>query len=155
MQYADVSLGNGLRKLPPAPAGVVDLHYAPASDWLIWSNAGTAVLRDAWGRSHYYAMFHSVPAYRDDLQWQYHVYFKNPGGMKSPMIQRSVGMDGFPGEDCQTFYEAELPRPGLAELLAAGFAPAQARPADVRMVRSLCQPGQVLPNPTPGKKAIL
>ncbi len=155
MQYAETSLVKGLRALPPAPAGVVDLRYAPVSDWLVWPNAATAVLRDAWGPSHYYAMFHSLDAYRDDLQWQYHAYFKGPGGMKSPVIQRSVGMDGFPGEDCQTRYEAVLPSPGLLDALVSGLLEHRVPAAQVRQLESTCRPDQQLPNPTPEKKAIL
>jgi hypothetical protein len=155
MQYAETSLVKGLRALPPAPAGVVDLRYTPVSDWLVWPNAATAVLRDAWGPSHYYAMFHSLDAYRDDLQWQYHAYFKGPGGMKSPVIQRSVGMDGFPGEDCQTRYEAVLPSPGLLDALVSGLLEHRVLAAQVRQLESTCRPGQQLPNPTPEKKAIL
>jgi hypothetical protein len=156
MQFAETSLVKGLKQLPPAPAGIVDLRYSPASDWLIWPNAANAVLREAWdGRAGYYAMFHSVDVYRDDMQWQYHVYFKEPGGMKSPMIQRSVGMDRFPGEDCQTRYEASLPRPGLFDVWLAGIDTQRVPPAQVRLVASKCEPGQQLPNPTPEKKAIL
>lgn len=155
MQYAEISLIKGLKSVPPAPAGVVDLRYSPVSDWLIWANDANAMLREAWGRAHYYAMFHAIDAYRDDLQWQYHAYFKGPGGMKSPLIQRSVGMDGFPGEDCQSHYEAALPRPGLLDALTSGLLPASVGAAQVRLLTSTCRAGQQLPNPTPDKKAIL
>ena len=155
MQYAENSLVKGLKALPAAPAGVVDLRYSPVSDWLIWSNAGTGILREAWGKADYYAMYHSIDVYRDDLRWQDYTYFKNPGGMKSPVIQRSVGMDKFPGESCQTRYEATLPRPGPLDLLAGGLAPDRVRAAQVRQIESTCEPGQQLPNPTPEKKAIL
>lgn len=155
MQHAEVSLARGLKALPSAPPGIVELRYTPVSDWLIWSNAATGILREAWGQASYYAMFYSIDAYRDDMQWQYHAYFKNHQGMKSDIVQHSVGMARFPGEDCITRYEAVLPRAGLATLLLTAFRPGAVEPAQVRLVDSRCAPGQQLPNPMPDRKAIL
>jgi hypothetical protein len=155
MQFAEISLVNGLRPLPAAPAGVVYLRYWPVSDWVLWSNVSNGILREAWGSAAYYGIFYSVEAYREDVQWAYHAYFKGPGGMGSRVLQRSVGMDGFPGEDCQTRYEASLPYPGWLALLGAGFAPGKVPPAQVKLLDSKCVPGQSVPNPTPQKKAIL
>lgn len=155
MQHAEVSLARGLKALPPAPPGVVELRYAPVSDWLIWSNAATGILREAWGQASYYAMFYSIDAYRDDMQWQYHAYFKNHQGMKSDIVQHSVGMAHFPGEDCITRYEAVLPQASLATLLLTAFRADAVEPAQVRLVDSRCAPGQQLRNPMPDRKAIL
>lgn len=155
MQHAETSLARGLKALPPAPPGIVELRYSPVSDWLIWSNAATGILREAWGQASYYAMFHSIDAYRDDMQWQYHVYFKRHEGMRSDMVQHSVGMDRFPGEDCITRYEAVLPRAGLATLVLSAFRADAVEPAQVRLVDSRCAPGQQLPNPMPDRKPIL
>lgn len=79
MQQAEVSLIKGFKRLPPAPAGVVSLRYSPVTDWLIWNNSAGMVLREAWGRSDYYAVLHSLDVYRDDLQWQYHAYIRATG----------------------------------------------------------------------------
>ncbi len=153
-QYAEVSFSRGFSALPAAPAGIVDVRYSPPSDWLMWSNSAGMVLREAWGRSNYYAMFHSLDIYRDDLQWQYHAYFKTPGGLTSTLIQHSIAMDAYPGEDCISSYVAQLPQPHWLDLWLGGLASARVAPAKVTPLESTCASGRVLRNPTPQKKVI-
>jgi len=153
-QYVELSLAEGLAALPPAPAGLVDLRYSPVRDELIWTNVGAGILRDAWGKSHYFAMMHAVDVYREDLQWQYHAYIKDPGGLGLPVVQHMNAMDGLPGEDCISRYKAVLPQASWADVMLAGLSGDRVRPAAVTLVESGCEPGRVLPNPKPDKKVI-
>ena len=154
MQHAELSLVKGFKRLPPAPAGVVNLRYSPVTDWLIWSNSAGMVLREAWGRSDYYAMFHSLDVYRDDLQWQYHAYIRATGGLNSSLIQHQMSMDRFPGERCISTYEATLPPLGLLSTLAFAIAPDNTPAAQVQLKNSNCVDGQIMHNPQPDKKLI-
>ncbi|MBI2770779.1 MAG: hypothetical protein HYX47_14225 [Burkholderiales bacterium] len=154
MQAAEISLARGLKTLPAAPAGVVDLRYAPVSDWLIWSNSAGMVLREAWGRSDYYAMFHALDVYRDDLQWQYHAYIRATGGLDSALIQHSMAMDRFPGERCISTYQAALPQMTMLSVLMWAADPGAIPPAQVSPQGSQCEDGRVMPNPMPDKKLI-
>ena len=149
-QAAETSLVNGLKQVAPAPAGVVEIKYAPGSDWLIWTSAAGTVLQQAWGVSHYYAMFYSLDAYRDDMQWQYHAYIRQTGALKAPLIQNYLSMAGFPGEECTTRYEAALPS-SLPWLLLSGVFPAQAPAARITLLGTRCDKSYVMPNPNPGK----
>lgn len=154
MQHAEISLVKALAKHTPAPAGVVEVHYRPASDWLIWGNAGTEILREAWSRSHYYTMMHSVPAYKLDLMWGYNVYFKGSGGLGSSLVQHSLAMDKYPGEACYTQYQASLPQVGFWGTALAGIQPSRVQPAKVELLQSDCRPDRQLINPLPEKKFI-
>ena len=149
-QAAETSLLNGLKQMAPPPAGVVEIKYAPGSDWLIWTSAAGTILQQAWGVSHYYAMFYSLDAYRDDMQWQYHAYIRQTGALKAPLIQNYLSMSGFPGEECTTRYEAVLPSP-VPWMLLSGVLPAQAPSARIRLLGTHCDKSYVMPNPTPEK----
>ena len=152
-QAAETSLVNGLKQIAPARAGVVELRYAPRSDWLIWTSDAGTLLQQAWGVSHYYAMFYSVDAYRDDMQWQYHAYIRQTGALKAPLIQNYLSMSEFPGEECTTRYEAVLPS-SPAWLLLSGVLPAQAPAARITPLGTRCDKSYVMPNPTPEKLLI-
>ena len=149
-QAAETSLLNGLKQIVPAPPGVVEIKYVPGSDWLIWTSAAGTLLQQAWGVSHYYAMFYSLDAYRDDMQWQYHAYIRQTGALEAPLIQNYLSMSGFPGEECTTRYEAELPS-SLPWLLLSGVLPARAPAARVTLLGTHCDKSYTMPNPTPEK----
>jgi hypothetical protein len=154
MQQAEISLVKGFKALPPAPAGAIDLRYGPVSDWLIWSNSAGMVLREAWGLSHYYAMFHSLDVYRDDLQWQYHAYIRATGGLTSSLMQHQMAMDQFPGERCISTYEAVLPSLSLIGRLMLVLKPNEVPAAQVTFKATECVDGRIMPNPYPDKKLI-
>jgi hypothetical protein len=99
-------------------------------------------------------MFHSLDAYRDDMQWQYHAYMRNTGGLHSPLIQGYLGMRAFPGEDCVSRYEAVLPARGAAGVLGAGLWAGAVPPAQIAFLGTQCEKGRILPNPTPQKKLV-
>ncbi len=149
-QAAETSLVNGLKQMAPAPAGVVEIKYAPGSDWLIWTSAAGTILQQAWGISHYYAMFYSLDAYRDDMQWQYHAYIRQTGALKAPLIQNYLSMSDFPGEECTTRYDAALPS-SLPWLLLSGVFPTQAPAARITLLGTHCDKAYVMPNPSPEK----
>lgn len=149
-QAAEISLLNGLRQMTPAPAGVVEIKYTPASDWLIWTPAAGTILQQAWGVSHYYAMFYSLDVYRDDMQWQYHAYIRQTGALNSPLIQNYLSMSKFPGEECTTRYQAQLPS-SWRWLLLSGVMPSQAPAARIQLLGTRCEKGYVMPNPSPEK----
>jgi len=150
-QFSEISLRKALATLPAAPPGVVDLRYQPASDWLFWSSASNLLLREAWGRSDYYSMFHQTDDVRNDLMWQYHAFFLAQDGLNSAKIQHSMAMDGFPGVACWSRYEAVLPPAGWLALLAGGWFPGWVPAAHVRQLDADCQADRRMPNPTPWK----
>jgi hypothetical protein len=153
-QYTEISLTKGLKALPAPPAGVVSLHYVPATDWAIWSVNANLMMREAWGRSDYFGMFYAVDGYRDDLLWQYHAYVRAQGGLRSNLLQHMVAMHDFPGEDCVSRYDAKLPAVGWVSAWRSGLQPDSVPAAQVTAVDSSCKPGNMLPNPTPDKKII-
>ena len=154
MQYAEASLVKAFSALPAAPAGIVEMRYSPVTDWMIWPSAGTGILRQAWGSSAYYTLFYALDVYRDSMQWSYHTEFKNIDGLKSPLIQRSMGIQGFPGEECVTRYQAVLPKADGLDVWLAALMPWKVVPAQISLVASECRPGQTMPNPTPDKALI-
>ncbi len=153
-QYTELSLLKAFKMLPAAPAGIIEVHYKPVTDYLIWTNAAGVILRQAWGRSDYYAMFHSVPVHLADMQWAYHAYLKDTGLLDTPMMQNFNAMSNFPGEKCFSKYEAQLPQPSWFGVTFAGLSFDLVDPAVVTVTHSGCEPAYELPNPTPGKKII-
>jgi hypothetical protein len=153
-QVAELSLVKGLKSVPPAPGGIVEVHYAPISSWLVWTQSAGVILREAWGRSDYWPIFYSIGAYRDDMQWQYHVYVRDTGGLNSATLQHFFAMEDFPGERCVSRYRAVLPAHGVAAVLLSGIWPRSVQAATIVPVASECVSGRVLPNPTPDKKLI-
>ena len=153
-QYTEESLVKALKALPPAPAGIVELHYSPVTDYVIWTTSAGVVLRQAWGRSDYYAMFHSVPAYLADMQWSYHAYLQDPGLLQTQRMQNFYAMSNFPGERCLTQYEAQLPQPAWTDVVLGGVFPGRVEPARVVQTYSGCRADYRVPNPTPDKKLI-
>lgn len=149
-QAAETSLLNGLKQMTPAPAGVVEIKYTPASDWLIWTPAAGTILQQAWGMSHYYAMFYSLDVYRDDMQWAYHAYIRQTGALNAPLILSYLSMSKFPGEECTTHYEAQLPS-SWQWLLLSGVLPSRAPAAHIQLLGTRCEKGYVMPNPNPEK----
>ena len=140
--------------MPPAPAGIIEMHYTPVTDYLLWSSGAGVVLRQAWQRSDYYAMFYSVPAYHADLQWAYHAYLKDTGLQDSALMQGFLAMSAFPGERCLTRYEAELAQPSFWGVVLGGAFPNLVQSATLRLTYSACDAGYQVPNPTPEKKLI-
>jgi len=153
-QWVEISLLKGFQALPPAKPGIVDLRYQPVSSWLIWTASANVILREAWGTSAYLGFFHSLDAYRDDLYWQYHTYFIDKGVLQKRLLQNSAAMDGFPGADCYTKYQAEWPAATLLQMTLAGWFPETVPATSIRQLESSCQVGRVLPNPKQGKKVI-
>lgn len=153
-QAAEISLVGGLRTLPAAPPGVVDLHYGPGKDWIVPTGSASVMLAQAWGRWDYWAMFHSLAAYHADLQWQYHAYLRDTGGLRSPLIQGFFAMRSFPGEACLSRYQATLPAMRAAHVMVAGVWPQGVPAARIQALGSDCVSGRVLPNPTPDKVVI-
>ena len=154
MQFAEISLVKGFKVVPAAPAGVVDLRFSPAPDWLFWSSSGSLILREAWASSAYFAVFHQTDGWRDDLLWQYHALFLAPGGLSSALVQHSMAMDGYPGADCYSRYEARIPVPGSVEVWFSGWRQDAVPAAAVRLLASDCKAGRGLTNPTPLKRVI-
>jgi hypothetical protein len=74
--------------------------------------------------------------------------------MTLPRVQHVLAMDGFPGADCISHYRANLPMPDLKVSLLAGWMPDLVPSAEAVFVGTDCQPGRVVPNPTPGKAVI-
>ena len=153
-QAAEIALAKGLAQLPPPPAGVVDLRFTPRVDWMFWGYAANLAMRDAWGRSHWFGMFHQTDGVRDDLLWQYHTAFLALGGVASAPTQHLWAMDGFPGPDCITRYSAQLPRVDGLDLWLGGLQPSRVPRAVVQPLGTQCQPGRSLPNPTPDRVVI-
>jgi uncharacterized membrane protein len=153
-QYAEQSLVHGLRSLPPAPPGVIELSYRPVTDWLVWTQSAGMILREAWGKAPYWPSFHAVEAYRLDMQWQYHAYLRQTGGLTHPAMQHFLGIDGLVNEDCISRYRALLPPFDATQVLLAGVRPAGVPAATIDALGTDCQPGRVLPNPLPDKKLI-
>ena len=154
MQFAEISLVNGFKTVPVAPPGVVDLRFGPAPDWLFWSSSGSLILRQAWGSSAYFAVFHQIDSWRDDLLWQYHTLFLAPGGLSSNLVQHSLAMDGYPGADCVSSYEARIPVPGSLDVWLSGWRQDAVPAAAVRLLAADCKAGRLMPNPTPLKMVI-
>ena len=152
-QAAEISLVNGLKRVAPAPAGVVEIKYPSGNDWIIWPSAAGNILKQAWGEAHYYAMFYSLDAYRDDLQWQYHVYILQTGALKRPLVLDYFAMSGFPGERCTTRYTAQWPS-SIKWTLLSGLFPDQAPAANISKTQSVCDDKAVMPNPSPQKLLI-
>lgn len=153
-QFAEQSLVHGLKRLPPAPPGVVEVAYRPVTDWLIWSVSAGVILHEAWGKAPYWPSFYSVEAYRLDMQWQYHAYLLGQTGLARPAVQHYLGADGLPGADCISRYDAALPVFAPAQVLLAGLRPGAVPEATIGLRDTGCQPGRALPNPSPGKKII-
>ncbi len=153
-QWGEISLVKGFKELPPAPAGIVELRYRPITDWLIWSNNANLILREAWGTSHFFGMFYSIDAYKDDLYWGYSAYLKGNNFLNSRLVQNSAVMDKFPGEDCITKYVGSWKAPTVWEALSASWNIENIPSAKIVQTESGCETGRVLPNPTPWKKII-
>jgi hypothetical protein len=153
-QWAEMSLVKGFQVLPPAKPGIVELRYQPVSSWLIWTSSANLILREAWGSSGYLGFFHSLDVYRDDLYWQYHTYFLSKGVLQTPLLQNAAAMQEFPGADCLTKYQGDWPSPTFLQIVLAGWLPETVPAASIRQVVSSCEPGRLLPNPTPDKKVI-
>lgn len=153
-QFTEQSLVHGLRGVPPAPSGVVELSYRPVTDWLIWTQSAGMVLYEAWGKVPYWPSFHSVEAYRLDMQWQYHAYLRQTGGLTNPAMQHFLGLHGLVNEDCISRYRAVLPPFDPGQVLLAGVRPAGVPAATIEPLGTDCQPGRILPNPSPDKKLI-
>lgn len=153
-QFAEQSLLHGLRGVPPAPPGVVELSYRPVTDWLIWTQSAGMILHEAWGKAPYWPSFYSVDAYRLDMQWQYHAYLRQTGGLTNPAMQHFLGLHGLVNEDCITRYRAALPPFDPSQVLLAGLRPAWVPAATIEALGTDCQAGRILPNPLPDKKLI-
>jgi hypothetical protein len=153
-QQREQSLINGLARLPSPPAGLVELQYSPPSDWLLAIPNAADIMRHAWGRADHLGMFYSSEPHHKDMQWQYHRFIKERGGLQSDLLQGLNAMSGFPGERCTTRYRVRFDPPSTMELLLAGWRPAQVRPADVQLTMASCEDANRVPNPTPDKRAI-
>ena len=124
------------------------------TDWLIWSQSAGVILQQAWGRASYWPSFHAVPAYHRDMLWQYDVYLRQTGGLTQPAMQHYLGAHGLTSEDCISRYRAILPAFDPGQVLLSGLHPDSVAAATISAEGSDCQPGRVLPNPTPDKKLI-
>jgi len=153
-QFTEQSLVHGLRTVPPAPPGVVELSYRPVTDWLIWTQSAGMILYQAWGKAPYWPSFYSIEAYRLDMQWQYHAYLRQTGGLTNPAMQHFLGLHGLVNEDCISRYRAVLPPFDPGQVLLAGVRPAGVPAATIEPLGTDCQPGRILPNPLPDKKLI-
>jgi hypothetical protein len=151
-QTTEISLLNALKQIAPAPPGVIEIKYSPGSDWLIWSTSAGVLLQQAWGSSHYFGMFYSLDFYRDDMQWQYHAYLRQTGGLHSQLIQNYLAMSDFPGEQCTTRYLAEIPKQSWYWF--SGIFPEKVAAARIDKVGTVCNPKYIMPNPTPQKVLI-
>ena len=153
-QFAEQSLVHGLRGVPPAPPGVLELSYRPVTDWLFWTQSAGMILHEAWGKAPYWPSFYSVEAYRLDMQWQYHAYLRQTGGLTNPAMQHFLGLHGLVNEDCISRYRAVLAPFDPAQVLLAGVYPGGVPAATIEALGTDCQRGRVLPNPLPDKKLI-
>lgn len=153
-QFVEQSLVQGLRRLPTAPPGLVELAYRPVTDWLIWSQSAGVILHQAWGKAPYWPTFYAVDAYQRDMLWQYHVYLGQTGGLTRPAVQHYLGVRGLPNVDCISRYRAVLPGFDLTQVLLSGLFPGRVAAATIESMGSDCKLGRTLPNPMPDKKLI-
>ena len=150
-QHAEIALVQGLKTLPAPPAGLVDVAYRPAADWLVHLPAGNMIAAQAWGGWRYFGLFHGFPSYRDELLWIYHSGFVELGGATSGALQKIQPIASVPANPCMSSYTAELPASKLLQVLAAGWAPENVVPARVTFTKAVCAAQDIPPNPYPGR----
>ena len=150
-QHAEIALVNGLRTLPPAPPGIVELRYAPGTDWLMHAGPGNQVFAQAWGGWNYVSFIYALDSYRLELHWQYVAGFRDLGGLQSRWQQQLIPVEEFAGERCVSLYRATLPPAPAVQVLLAGLQPQRVQPAQVAMEQSRCGAGQAIANPFPDR----
>ena len=150
-QHAEISLVRGLQALPAPPAGLVDVAYQPASDWLIHLPGGNMVAAEAWGGWRYFGLLHGLPRYRDELLWIYHAGFVELGGATSPALQKIQPIAAVPATPCISSYAANLPSAGVVQVLKAGLFPMSVTAAQVTFKNTACSVDNIPPNPLPGR----
>ena len=152
-QRAEIALAKGLSAMPAPPPGVVDIRYAPVSDWLIHTDTANQIAARAWGSPRYYAMIHALPAYQRELRWQYNAHFKAIGGLDTRWVQQSISLIDFPGERCISRYQAVLPAGSVLQTLLGGIRPGLVTPAVATLEASQCVENRSIDNPMPQRPA--